>query len=860
MVSLVGEANVGKTTIFNKLTDLKMQTGNWHGVTVAKKLGKMSDRSDITIVDLPGITMLDLPNLSLDEKCTVEHILKIKEISFESSKTDNSKTSLKTYTSSKTHNLVVNILSADNLSSGLYLTIQLKELGIPFIICINSFSSYKSAFDLEIISKSFDCTVIMLDDLNAYIKNYADIKNNTFANFSSDINFLFDKKRKVLRDKKKIEKEFGCNSCGQCSSKLFCNTTKELNNQEPSNRLFSTIEKRNDASKNSSKNFKQSNYQLITEKIHPKIVGLNYDQWPSLWHLFHYLEYGENHYINDFSEKIISQSMMNQAKKIEFSLLNTQENIYDANNDIQESIGLFLSKTRHKYAINTAKSSLKNVKKKSKIDKMLDAFLLHKWFSLPIFTLIIYLIFFFTISVGNYLKPFFEQAAITIFVSPIISLLSESSIQFKFIHIIVNGIGSGIQTIASFIPLLFFMYFSLNILETSGYMTRAAIVMDKLLNRIGLPGKAIIPLIIGFGCNVPAILSTRTLANAKQRIGVIMMLPFISCGARLAVFALFASIFFHDNQAITIWLLYITGIVLAIITGSIFKNYLSCDLYSTVTVLPHYKLPSLKETLLYAKRKIIDFIRGASKTIIVISLLLNILTSVNNKGFTNDPSDSIIAYAGKKLSWIMSPIGLGEDNWQASVSLLTGIFAKEVIIGSLTSLHEVPNMQEVEVFEKKVSNDKEEIIAYKDKNFDSAGSNYKDDMHSTYQDSDLNMSKNTNVFTMKESTLHNKIKNSFQSVGGAFSYMLFVLLYFPCISVYSVIAKEIGTKYAVLSVLWSTISAYILATLFYSIYDIVNDITISLIAALFIAGSVLFFSKIMLLFTYSKKTRKSLIT
>lgn len=812
--ALVGEPNVGKTTLFNSLTGLKAKTGNWHGVTVTAQIGKLLCDSEVSLIDLPGITLLDSQEFSGEEKCTAQYII---ANGFTSADID----------------LFINVITPDNIHSGLYLTLQLLELNLPFIICINPIHSQQLKVDLRKLHKYFGCEVIESRELKGYLQSLITPASSSCLS-----------------------------ACGGCTSKSFCNISK-TNSSPPS--LSNSLNKSMNQGIFMKKALSESNpfsalYNRQSRAIYSvsakAIIFAIYGEWgrelynnltayPSLWHRLYYLEHGHDRYFDMLKDyKMLSvhakQFKSSQAEKIISSLtpqdeykeqaqipsvyvtdsintnvitktssdaisnnkmqaVNDQSNIaLEANLSetkcllkAQEDIGLVISKLRYDYINRAMKDCLsKSPIKTNNKAKILDAIFLHQGFALPIFILLIYIIFHLTINLGGYFKPLFEQGANLVIITPLVNLLSSLPINANIIHIVQNGLGAGIQTIASFIPLLFLMYLSLGILEESGYMTRATVVMDKLFNRLNLPGKAIIPLIIGFGCNVPAIVSTKALANTNQRIGVIMMLPFISCGARLAVFALFADIFFTAYKSLTIWLLYMTGIILAILTSKIFKDYLTHGLYSSITVLPQYKVPNLTKVLSYSFSRVIDFIKGASKTIIIISLLLNILGSFNARGFTNNMGDSILATYSKKFTWLLEPIGLSENNWQASVSLITGIFAKEVIVGSLASLYDISNIE--------AKNEEQPAKSEQ----------------------------------VKLDPFQERISESFSSEGAAFSYMLFILLYFPCVSVFAVIAREIGMKYAILSVSWSTFSAYCLASIFYNAYLYTHSIILSLIIAL----------------------------
>ncbi|MCK4654717.1 MAG: Fe(2+) transporter permease subunit FeoB, partial [Candidatus Cloacimonetes bacterium] len=320
----------------------------------------------------------------------------------------------------------------------------------------------------------------------------------------------------------------------------------------------------------------------------------------------------------------------------------------------------------------------------------IDKVVLNRFLGIPIFFGVMYLMFMLTINVGAPFIDFFDIFMGTIFVDGLGNLLTSLNLPNWLVTFFSAGIGGGIQTVATFIPPIFFMFLSLSILEDSGYMSRAAFVMDRFMRFIGLPGKAFIPMLVGFGCNVPAIMATRTLENNRDRILTILINPFMSCGARLPVYILFASVFFPRSGGIVVFTIYSTGIILAIISGLIFKKTILKGETSTfVMELPPYHIPTFNGIMLHTWQRLKTFLLRAGKVIIIVVIVLSFLNSIGTDGsFGNEDSEnSILSSIGKSITPIFKPMGISSNNWPATVGLFTGIFAKEAVVGTLDALY-----------------------------------------------------------------------------------------------------------------------------------------------------------------------------
>ena len=335
------------------------------------------------------------------------------------------------------------------------------------------------------------------------------------------------------------------------------------------------------------------------------------------------------------------------------------------------------------------------VDKSQKVQKTfsnkIDNIVLNRFIGIPLFLSAMYLMFFFAINIGGALQDFFDIASGAIFVDGLASVLTNLHFPNWLIAVLAEGAGKGVQTTLTFIPVIGAMFLFLSMLEDSGYMARAAFVVDRLMKSLGLPGKSFVPMIVGFGCNVPSIIGARTLDNKRDRILTIIMSPFMSCGARLAIFAVFVAAFFPTNGASMIFALYLTGIVLAMLTGLLLrKTLLKGDPAPLLLELPPYHLPKISKLFLNAWQRLKVFIFKTGKVIVPVCILIGILSGLNIDGNLADgegDTTSLLAAFGKFLTPIFYPLGITDENWPATVGLITGVLAKEVVVGTLNAIY-----------------------------------------------------------------------------------------------------------------------------------------------------------------------------
>ncbi len=469
------------------------------------------------------------------------------------------------------------------------------------------------------------------------------------------------------------------------------------------------------------------------------------------------------------------------------------------------------------------------VKKQTQVHKTvsdtIDRVVLNRVLGIPIFLAMMYAMFMVTINLGNAFIDFFDILAGTIFVDGFGHLLESLGSPGWIKTLLADGIGGGIQTVATFIPPISFMFLCLSLLEDSGYMARAAFVIDRFMRYIGLPGKSFVPMLVGFGCTVPAVMATRTLETPRDRTLTIMMNPFMSCGARLPVYALFAATFFSAGGQNLVFGLYLIGISFAVLTGLILKNtLLKGEASPFVMELPRYHRPVLKNVLLRTWDRLKSFILRAGKVIVVIVVLLSFLNSLGTDGsFGNKDSEkSVLSAIGKSITPVFAPLGIVQENWPATVGIFTGIFAKEAIVGTLDAMYsrleasEEDTSAEDEAFsllgglQAAFATIPENLAAVAGTVLDPLGLSIGsvDDLNSAAEDLEVNVG----TFGTMTALFDGKI--------GAFAYLLFVLLYFPCVAAISAVYRETNWKWSVFVGVWTTGLAYMASTLFYQLATI----------------------------------------
>ncbi|MGB0895650.1 MAG: Fe(2+) transporter permease subunit FeoB [Parashewanella sp.] len=548
--------------------------------------------------------------------------------------------------------------------------------------------------------------------------------------------------------------------------------------------------------------------------------------------------------VKRYLSEILSSNMEISATKSEFALTYSdaveRQLLELANTDPDASRGQLLSKlnkkkgchssstpidafnfetqiasARYEFVDHLCKKAVANSKNKTFTDK-LDKIALHPVLGVPVFLFMMYLMFMLSINVGSAFIDFFDITAGALFVDHFGAMLTSMGSPDWLVTILAGGVGQGIQTVATFIPVVGALFLVLSMLESSGYMSRAAFVVDGLMSKIGLPGKAFVPMIVGFGCNVPAIMATRTLGNERERIVTGMMAPFMSCGARLPVYALFAAAFFPHSGQNLVFLLYLIGIAAAVGTGFLLrKTLLSGESSTAVMELPDYELPKFKTVMSRTAKRTKSFLFGAGKTIVIVVTLLNFINAIGTDGtFGNeDTSNSVLSVVSQKVTPLFSPMGIKEDNWPATVGIITGLFAKEAVVGTLNSLYSSSSQSDEltplsQSFNEALATIPAELLGIEIKDPLKLNVGDIEDLQAAATEREVDV------------TTFSALQKGFVSQSAAFAYLLFILLYTPCVAAMGALVNEFGSKWARFAALWTFALAYGSGTVVYQVLNI----------------------------------------
>ncbi|MEA5419998.1 Fe(2+) transporter permease subunit FeoB [Spirulina sp. CCNP1310] len=491
-----------------------------------------------------------------------------------------------------------------------------------------------------------------------------------------------------------------------------------------------------------------------------------------------------------------------------------------------EDVDIAVADSRYSYAhrlVNDIATRPRQVSL-SQSDRI-DHIVLNRWLGIPIFLGVMYLLFMFAINVGSAFIDFFDIFFGTIFVDGLGAILTALGMPDLVTVVLAQGMGGGIQTVATFIPVIACLFLFMAFLEDSGYMARAAFVMDRLMRFVGLPGKSFVPMLVGFGCNVPAIMATRTLESKRDRILTILMNPFMSCGARLPVYALFAAAFFPQAGQNLVFLLYLVGMGMAIATGLIMKyTLLKGEAAPFVMELPTYHLPTLKGVLIRTWERLKSFILRAGRVIIVMVMVLSLLNSVGMDGSigNEDSENSILSTLSQQVTPVFAPMGLTRKNWPATVGIFTGVFAKEAVVGTLDSLYSQLARNEAVAAGVELGDEGVDFMGNIGAAFASIPANLATLSGTLLDPLGLSIGDVSDLDAVAAEqdvayTTFGQMALRFEGQAGAFAYLLFILMYFPCVAAMGAVYRETNTGWTAFVGLWTTGLGYWSAVMFYQI-------------------------------------------
>ena len=589
--ALLGNPNCGKTMLFNVLTGSNQYVGNWPGVTVEKKIGRLQSNLEGELVDLPGI--YSLSTYSIEERVSRDFIL------------------------NENPDVIINIIDGSNIERNLYLTLQALEIGRPMIIVINMMDEVKKRGDTIFCDKLSGILGVPVIPISAK-------KGENIALVLKEVEQAAYAKPippKILYDQ----------STYDVISRITQILVEEENHHNIPFRFYATKLLEGDSA-------------CIT------LLGLSSDQCFRI-----------NQIIEEYERKGAFGDRETMLSDARFCF-------------IEQVVA-------------------KSVKRKYRQGEMtlsdrIDRIVTNRWLAYPVFFTILFLMFMLTFqTVGAFLQEEL-QALFDNVLSPLLTsfLLSVNAPDWTQ-GLLVDGILNGVGTVVSFVPLIALLFFCLSIMEDSGYMARAAFIMDKLFSKFGLSGQSFIPMIMGFGCSVPAIMSARTMPSEKDRRLTILLTPFMSCGAKLPVYGLFAAAFFPEYQGYVIFGMYLIGMVVAVLSGLLLSRVtFRGDTMPFVMELPPYRLPSLRGTCRLTWDKAKDFLVRAGTIIFAMSIVLWFLQAFNfHFQMVTDNSQSMLALIGACIAPVFIPLGFG--TWQATVSVLSGFVAKEAVVSTMAVLY-----------------------------------------------------------------------------------------------------------------------------------------------------------------------------
>ena len=680
-IALAGNPNCGKTTLFNALTGSNQYVGNWPGVTVEKKEGKLKGHKEVIIQDLPGIYSLS--------PYTLEEVV------------------ARNYLVNEKPDAILNIVDGTNIERNLYLTTQLIELGLPVVVAVNMMDLVRrngDQIDARKLSDALGCQVVEISAL----KGEGGVEAAELA-------------AKMAQQKRAAELPH-----------VFTGSVEHA-----------------------------------IAHIEESIQGMVDDQYLR-WYAIKVFER---------DEKVLESLTL--TKDLEAHL---EAHIADCENELEDDAESIITNQRYAYINSVVNRAVKKKAPKHSLttsDKI-DRIVTNRVLALPIFVAVMFLIYAiamggWAISIGTAATDFtndtiFGEWVPGFFDSFLLNASGEPVVADWLYGLIQDGIVAGVGAVLGFVPQMLVLFVLLAVLEDVGYMARIAFIMDRIFRRFGLSGKAFIPMLMGFGCTVPAVMGARTMENEKDRRMTIMLVPFMSCSSRLPVYGLLTAAFFPQYGGLVVFSLYLLGLIFAIGSGILLKKLVfQGEPAAFVLELPPYRLPTLKNIALHVWEKVKGFLVKAGTLILAMSVLLWFLQSFGFEGGTfgmvSSEESSILGFVGGLLAPLFAPLGFG--TWQAAVALLTGLVAKEMVVSSMSMFYGFS-------------------------------------------------------VTSSGAAIAAALGGTFQSPLAAYSFLVFVLLYVPCVAAVSTIRKEMNsTKWTLASIGWQLGAAWLGSFLVYQLGSLV---------------------------------------
>lgn len=711
-VALVGNPNAGKTSLFNIASGAHEHVGNYGGVTVDSKEGRFRHSGyTFRIVDLPGTYSLSA--YTPEELYVRRHIVEDKP------------------------DVIINIVAASNLERNLYLTTELIDMEVPTVIALNMYDELQasgSRFDHEMLAKMIGIPMVP-----------------TVSKTGQGIGDLFDAVIRVYEGKEDIVRHVN----------IYYGNTIE----NSISKLNICLEKGNDQ-------------KLLFPRRYISIKLIEKDK--------------------DVESYVLS--LPNASSVLELR----DAEVKNIEDELKEDTEQILTNARYGFVAGGLRETLKEKTHESDLTRVLDSIVTNKYIGFPLFFLFMLIMFECTFRLGAYPMEWIE-GGVEWFGNLIRGMMSDGMLK----DLIVDGIIGGVGGVIVFLPNILILYAFISFMEDSGYMARAAFIMDKVMHKMGLHGKSFIPLIMGFGCNVPAILATRTIESRNSRMITMLVNPFMSCSARLPVYLLFVGVFFPSKAGLVLFGLYITGILLAVISARLFKRFMFREEDTPfVMELPPYRMPTMKSVGIHMWDKSQQYLKKMGGVILLASIIIWFLgyfpqnkereaafdnkvaqveSLFENKAITENEKDekieeiedlrnvehqenSYIGKIGKTVEPIMKPLGF---DWKISVSLVSGMAAKEVVVSTLGVLY-TGDSENQESLQNRILNEE-------------------------YADG-------TPVFTPLV----------------VVSLLLFVLIYFPCVATIAAIKEESGSwKWGVFSIIYTTFLAWFVSFLVFQIGSLI---------------------------------------